>query len=405
MNQAIQAPHSKQFIALMAMLMSMIALTIDSMLPALAQIASDLNAPHPNDAQFIVGAVFLGMALGQIIYGPMSDAVGRKPAVYLGISIFIVGDLISIFATDFETMLIGRVLQGMGASSCRVVSIAMIRDQFSGRHMARVMSLIMLVFIMVPAIAPAIGQTILLFSSWPSIFIMLLCFAVSALLFLAFAQKETLIPEKRIPFSLFNIWNGIKQTLGHPTSRSYTVAGGVMFGALVGYLTSSQQLLQIRYGLGDQFALYFGLLALAIGAASFANSKLVMHIAMEKLCIIALCMIAASSLIFLTVSYFYQGLPPFPILFGYLLISFSGFGVLFGNFNTLALHALGHIAGIANSIISTIQTFISVMVGSFIGQSYNGTVMPLVTGFLLCSIVTLLLVLHVRRRHGYSDMD
>ncbi|EAT11023.1 bicyclomycin resistance protein [Oceanobacter sp. RED65] len=389
----------------MAMLMSMVALTIDSMLPALAQIAQDLNADHANDAQFIIGAVFLGMALGQMIYGPISDSFGRKPAIYLGVSIFIVGDIISLMASDFHTMLIGRVLQGMGASACRVVSLAMIRDCFSGRHMARVMSLIMLVFIMVPAIAPSIGQLILIFAEWHGIFWVLLGFSLTAVVWLALRQPETLDIEKRVPFSLANIWIGIKETINHNSSRNYTIAGGIMFGALVGYLTSSQQLLQIRYGLGDLFSVYFGLLALTIGLASFANSRLVMKINMEKLCIYALCLISVASLAFFLMSLLFKGLPPFPILFAYLMIAFSGFGILFGNFNALAVHALGHIAGVANSVISTIQTLISVLVGSIIGQLFDDTVFPLVIGFFFCSTLALVIVLRVRHKYGYSDMN
>lgn len=404
-TSTVPAKHSKEFVALMAMMMSMIALTIDSMLPALAQIAQDLNADHANDAQFIIGAVFLGMAMGQIIYGPISDSFGRKPAIYLGISIFIVGDVISLMASDFNTMLIGRVLQGVGASSCRVVSLAMIRDCFSGRHMARVMSLIMLVFIMVPAIAPSIGQLILIFAEWHGIFWVLLGFSITAVTWLAVRQPETLTLDKRVAFSFANVWVGIKETVSHNTSRNYTIAGGIMFGALVGYLTSSQQLLQIRYGLGDLFSVYFGLLALTIGIASFANSRLVMKLNMEKLCIFALCLISLTSLVFFSISLLYRGLPPFPVLFAYLMVAFSGFGILFGNFNALAVHALGHIAGVANSVISTIQTLISVLVGSLIGQLFNETVFPLVIGFFCCSTAALLIVLRVRHRYGYSDMD
>ena len=165
--------HSKEFVFLMAMLMSMVALTVDAMLPALAQIGESLNVANPNDNQLIIAAVFLGMATGQMLYGPISDAYGRKPAIYLGIIIFLIGDLISIFSQDFNTMLIGRVLQGMGAASCRVVTLAMIRDCFSGKEMAKVMSLIMLMFIMVPALAPSIGQMILWTGSWRAIFIFL----------------------------------------------------------------------------------------------------------------------------------------------------------------------------------------------------------------------------------------
>jgi DHA1 family bicyclomycin/chloramphenicol resistance-like MFS transporter len=389
----IARSNQKEFIILMAMLMSMVALTIDAMLPALLQISTSLNAESINDGQLIVGTVFLGMALGQMIYGPMSDAYGRKPAIYLGIIIFLVGDIISITSQDFNIMLLGRVIQGMGAASCRVVTLAMVRDCFEGKEMAKVMSLIMMMFIMVPAIAPAIGQGILLFSGWRSIFIFLLLFGLIAITWLAIRQKETLPESKRIPLSIHNVYSGIKETLGNTTSRNYTFAGGIMFGAFVGYLVSSQQILQIQYGLGKLFPIYFGVLALAIGTASFINSKLVMHFSLEKLCTLALAMICLLSLIFFGLTLLFDGSPSLWFLMPYFIGMFFCFGILFGNFNALAVHPLGHIAGIANSVISTVQTLISVVIGSLIGQCYDGSVQPLTIGFLLCAALTLFIVM------------
>lgn len=390
----------KEFITLMAMLMSMVALTIDAMLPALIQIGTDLNAEHANDSQLIVAAVFLGMALGQMIYGPVSDAHGRKPAIYLGMIIFLVGVLISIFSHDFNTMLIGRVLQGMGAASCRVVTLAMVRDRFDGKEMAKVMSLIMMMFIMVPAIAPAIGQGILLLSNWQSIFIFLFIYGLIAMAWMNVRLSETLPETGRIPLSWLNVYSGCKETLSNSSSRNYTFSGGIMFGAFIGYLTSSQQILQIQYGLGKWFPIYFGTLALAIGFASFLNSKLVMRFKMESLCIAALTIICLLSLIFYSLILFFNGNPSLWFFMPYLIGMFFCFGILFGNFNTLAIHPLGHIAGIANSVVSTVQTFMSVMIGSIIGQSYDGTVEPLTCGFLICAACTLLIVMHINYKQS-----
>ena len=378
--------------------MSMVALTIDAMLPALIQISTSLNAEHINDGQLIVGTVFLGMALGQMIYGPMSDAYGRKPAIYLGIIIFLIGDIISITAQDFNIMLLGRILQGMGAASCRVVTLAMIRDCFEGKEMAKVMSLIMMMFIMVPAIAPAIGQGILLFAGWRSIFIFLLVFGLIAFIWLALRQKETLLDKDRIPLSINNIYSGIKETLSTTSTRNYMISGGIMFGAFIGYLTSSQQILQIQYDLGKLFPIYFGILALAIGTSSFINSKLVMHFSLEKLCIFALAAICGLSLIFFGLTTVFDGNPSLWFFMPYLIGMFFGFGILFGNFNTLAVQPLGHIAGMANSVISTVQTLISVIIGSFIGQSYDGSVQPLTVGFLVCASLTLVIVIRVYKQ-------
>lgn len=387
-----------EFIALMAALMSMVALSIDAMLPALGIIGQDLNVANANDSQLIISSVFLGMAFGLIIYGPISDSFGRKKAIYLGVGIFLIGCLISIFAQDFEHMLIGRVLQGFGAAACRVVTIAMMRDKYDGKEMAKIMSLIMMVFIMVPALAPSVGQLILFFSDWHFIFVALFVLALASVIWLHTRQDETLAVEKRAPFSLSNIKRGMIETIKHPESRTYTLAAGIMFGAFVGYLSSSQQILQVQYGTGDLFSLYFGALALAIGFSSFANSKLVMKISMQTLCIAALAVVFSTSILFFIYAEFVNENPGLLSFMLYMLSTFFCFGILFGNFNSLAVHPLGHIAGVATSVISTVQTLISVLVGSYIGQHYDGTIIPLILGFTICSGLTLSLVVWLRMR-------
>ena len=389
---------NKEFISLMALLMSLVALTIDAMLPALSQIGDDLNVSNPNDIQLIVSTVFFGMALGLMLYGPISDSYGRKKAIYLGIGIFLVGSLISSLSTSFSMMLIGRVVQGFGAAACRVVTLAMIRDNFSGKEMGRVMSLIMVIFIMVPALAPSLGQLVLMVAEWRVIFWLIFVLALAGLLWLHFRQPETLSEENRIPFSLKNITAGIRETLSHPYTRGYTIASGLMFGAFVGYLSTAQQILQIQYQLGDLFSLYFGCLALAIGCSSFVNSHLVMRFPMEVLCLVSLSALCVISLAFYCYIEFALepslavGGPPQPPLIAFMLYLasvFFCFGVLFGNFNTLAVNPLGHIAGVATSVISSVQTLLSVGIGGLIGQYYNGTVQPLVLGFLMCGVATL----------------
>jgi len=382
--------------------MSLMALAIDAMLPALDLIGLSLGVEDPNDNQLIISSLFLGMAMGLMLYGPISDSYGRKITIYLGVSIFLIGDVISILSDDFSLMIIGRLCQGFGAAACRVITIAMIRDRFDGPKMAKVMSLIMMVFIMVPVLAPSVGQVILLFASWRAIFFLLLAFALIGVIWLHLRQPETLAIEKRLPFSLSVIGQGISETLKHPQSRTYTIAAGIMFGAFIGYLSSAQQILQIQYQLGSTFSLYFGFLALAIGMASFANSKLVMIFSMEKLCIIALTLISLLSLLFYFYASHYNGQPPLVALMSYLSLTFFCLGILFGNFNTLALHPLGHIAGVATSVISTLQTLLSVMVGYIVGQAYDGGVLPLVGGFLICGAITLLLMAYIMKVNKYS---
>ncbi|NVK37185.1 MAG: multidrug effflux MFS transporter [Gammaproteobacteria bacterium] len=392
---SVSRPSRIEFITLMAALMSMVALSIDAMLPAIGLIGQDLAVENPNDVQLIISSVFLGMAFGLIVYGPISDSFGRKNAIYLGVSIFLVGCLISIFAQDFDQMLLGRILQGFGAAACRVVTIAMMRDKYAGKEMAKIMSLIMMVFIMVPALAPSMGQLILLFADWHGIFVLLFSVALLSTIWLYLRLDETLAEDKRAPFSLSNIKLGMIETIKHPEARTYTLGAGIMFGAFVGYLSSSQQILQVQFGTGELFSVYFGALALAIGFSSFANSKLVMRFSMESLCIAALLVVLSTSLIYLGYSQLNPnaGLTSFML---YMLSTFFCFGILFGNFNSLAVHPLGHIAGVATSVISTVQTFISVFVGTYVGQHYDGTVTPLIFGFIACSSVTLTLVLWLR---------
>jgi DHA1 family bicyclomycin/chloramphenicol resistance-like MFS transporter len=382
----------------MALLMSLLALAIDSVLPALSQLGSDLQVAEGNDIQLVLSSIFFGMAFGLIFYGPISDSFGRKKTIYLGVGVFILGDLISLFAVDFNMMIIGRVIQGFGAAACRVVSLAMIRDKFEGPEMGRVMSLIVMFFIIVPAIAPSIGQGILWIGDWRAIFAFVFVVSLLSIVWLHFRQEETLIVEKRLPFTITVILHGIKETLSNKTSRNYMLASGFIFGSFIGYLSSSQQLLQVHYQLGEQFALYFGVLALAVGLSSFANSKLVMRYKMVNLCLVSLTGLLTFSAMFLAYCLLITGEPALLVLMMYLSATFFCFGILFGNLNALAVQPLGHIAGVATSVISSIQTLISVFIGGYIGYLYNGSVMPLTIGFLICALLSIILVLRAKQK-------
>jgi DHA1 family bicyclomycin/chloramphenicol resistance-like MFS transporter len=239
---------SFEFIALMAVMTSIIAFSIDAMLPALPQIAADLGVANVNDRQLVVIVLFIGLALAQIVYGPVSDTLGRKPAAYIGFSIFIVGSLLCIFAGTFEIMLIGRFLQGVGAAGPRIVSLALVRDLYSGRAMAKVMSMVMGVFIIVPVIAPSVGQVLLLVGDWRLIFVALLAEGIIGIVWFAWRQPETLREDRRAPFSLRRILRAFGEAFTHPVTLGYTVAAGLVFGAFVGYLASTQQVLGELYG-------------------------------------------------------------------------------------------------------------------------------------------------------------
>jgi len=381
--------HSNgELIALMALMISLVALSIDAMLPALGQIANDLGVRNANDRQLVISVLFLGLAVGQLIYGPVSDSVGRKPPIYIGFVVFMLGCVISIFAATFTTMLIGRFLQGVGAAGPRIVTIALVRDQYEGNDMAKTMSLIMAVFILVPAIAPGIGQGILLLAHWRVIFVVFFVLAVITLIWFAARQPETLSAHKRRPFSLSQLSSAVYETCANRTAICYTIAAGLIFGAFVGYLTTAQQILQEQYGLGTQFPLYFAVLALVIGAASYVNSHYVKRYGMKHLSWLALISLTGLSLFFVFFAYAYSGHPPLWLFMAYLSLLFFAVGILFGNFNAMAMEPLGHIAGLAAAVIATLTTLISLLFGVVIGQAYNGTVMPLVIGFAVLGVLS-----------------
>lgn len=388
MKNRNQLPSFGEFVALTALLTSLTAMSIDAMLPALNQIGLELGVQRANDNQLIVSLLFLGMAVGQILYGPLSDSVGRKPAIYLGLGLFMAGSLLALLAGSFQMLLAGRVMQGLGAAGPRIVTIALVRDQYDGRAMARVMSFVMAVFILVPVIAPLGGQFILIVAHWRAIFAVYLLLAAITMIWFAVRQPETLPAERRIPFSLGRIARAIGEILTNRIAFGYTVAAGLVFGAFLGYLSSAQQIFQELYGLGKLFPLFFAFLALGIGSASFLNARLVMRYGMRALSFWAALGVAGLSLVFLAISLALAGQPPLWSLMVYLLTSFFGIGLLFGNLNALAMEPLGHIAGVGAAVIGSLSTFMSMVLGTIIGQNYNGTVLPLVGGFALLSIAS-----------------
>ena len=379
-----------EFVALMATLTALVALSIDMVLPALPAIGASLGVERANDNQLIVSLLFLGFGLGQLFYGPLSDATGRKPAAYVGLALYTVGCLLALMARSFPLILAGRFLQGVGVAGPRTITLALVRDKFEGREMARVMSLIMGVFILVPIVAPALGQMVLAVLGWRAIFGVYLAMGLFAFVWFAARQDETLPVTRRMPFSLRRSAAAAREVLTNRRSIGYTVASGYVFGAFLGYLTSAQQILQQQYALGTQFPLYFALLAVAIGGASFLNAHLVVRYGMRALTTWSLRGICAVSIGFTAIAVIADGHPPLWMLMTYFMVSFFGIGLLFGNLNALAMQPLGHIAGTGAAIVGATSMLISLALGTWIGQSYNGTVLPLVVGFAVlsaCSIV------------------
>lgn len=390
---------TQELVALMALLMSFVALSIDAMLPALDAIQAHFAFPDPNDKQFVVSMIFAGMSAGLIFYGPLSDAFGRKPIFCLGISIFVVGTLIALFAHSYTVFLSGRFIQGLGAASSRVITTAMIRDQFSGKEMARIMSFIVIIFILVPAIAPLIGQGVLFVAGWKWIFGLFLLLAFTAGAWLVIRQPETHPVEARVLLRFSTLRRAFGETVGNKVSRGYTLASGFIFGAMVGFLSSSQQILQVKFALGDLFAFGFAGLALSVGVASYLNSRLVMRFEVERICQITLAGMGGAGLLFILLSEIAELSLGFGGTYVYLMTNLFCIGLLFPNFNTLAITPLGHIAGLAGSVISTVQNFMAVAIGTLIGQAYDGTLFPLALGFTVCSLMSLVIT-SVTVRYG-----
>lgn len=365
----------------MALMMSLVAMSIDAMLPALSTIGADLGSQGENAPQLIVTMIFLGLAAGQLIFGPLSDSVGRKPAIYLGYAVFAAGTLLCIFAVTFPMMLLGRLLQGIGISAPRSVCLALIRDQYEGRAMAQVMSFISVIFILVPIVAPSFGQAILLVSDWRAIFAALLCQGVVSLLWFGLRQPETLPPARRAPLSLTRVKWGLREVLTNRVALAYTLMAGLVSGAFQGYLTSAQQVFQFQYELGALFPVIFAVNAIAIGLASFTNGRLVMRHGMRALSRIALVTLCALSVLFVVVALLTAGHPPLWLFMLYLLPTFFCVGLLFGNMNALAMEPLGHIAGLGAAVVGSLSTLLATPLGMAIGQAYSGSITPLVLGF------------------------
>lgn len=386
-----------EFTLLTALLMSVVAISIDALLPALGFIRADIPLDHPNQAQYLISAIFLGMAFGQLVCGPLSDATGRKKVLYMGIALYLLGSVICFFAEDISGLLLGRFIQGLGVSGPYVSAISIVRDKYVGRDMARIMSLVMLIFIMVPAIAPSLGQAVLLVSSWRYIFVLYIVYALIIGIWIFVRLEETLPAEKRIPLTLGGFAAGFKEVITNPITMSYTLCMGLFFGSFMGYLNSSQQIFQVLYGTGKLFTVYFGVLALLFGVASLVNSRFVGKWGMDLIASWATKGIVVSSGLFLLLHAFVA--PNLPAFLAYAAVLFFCFGLVFGNINAMAMEPMGHVAGIASAVIGAVSSLLSMTLGTWIGQMFNNTLIPMTCGFLvLCSLAYLVMLLARSRK-------
>uniref|UniRef100_A6VVW1 Bcr/CflA family efflux transporter n=1 Tax=Marinomonas sp. (strain MWYL1) TaxID=400668 RepID=A6VVW1_MARMS len=372
---------AKEFTLLVALLMSITAISIDALLPALGIIGNELGAVTANQPQLLISMLFLGLAMGQLICGPLSDALGRRPILFGGFTLYLIGTVVCYQADSLEMLMLGRFIQGLGVAGPYISAISLVRDLYHGAQMARIMSLVMMIFVLVPAIAPTLGQAIMFVDDWRGIFEMYLVYAVLLIVWIGLRLKETLPKSNRIPFSKKGFYEGFKEVITNRITASYTICMGLFFGSFIGYLNSSQQIFQVQFKTGNLFALYFGLLALVLGFSSLINSRIVekygaKYIAFRAICLVVIASIAFFSLhAFVTISLW--------MFLVYATVLFFCFGLLFGNVNSLAMEPMGHVAGIASAVIGSVSSIMSMSIGTVIGQMYNNTLMPISGGFVI----------------------
>ncbi|WP_045230559.1 multidrug effflux MFS transporter [Agrobacterium rubi] len=378
-----------EFIALAAALMALNALAIDIMLPGLQEIGASLGVDNENHRQYVISAYLIGFGISQLFYGPIADRFGRRKPMLFGLGIYIISSIAVIFVPSFAGLLVLRFIQGIGSAATRVITISIVRDIYGGRQMAEVMSLIMMVFMVVPVIAPGTGQIVLFFGDWHLIFGFMAGIAAIVTVWMYLRLPETLHAEDVRPLTVSSVLAGFKIVLTNRVALCYTIASTIIFGALFGFINSAEQVYKGIYGLGPWFAAAFAGVALS----SFLNSRLVGRFGMRKLSHGSLIGFICITLVWLVL----QIVGPQPMPFFLFILMFAlamfQFGLIGSNFNSLAMEPLGHVAGTASSVIGFMSTIGGSLIGAAIGQAFNGTALPMVAGFFVVSVLGLVFVL------------
>lgn len=388
-------PSFAEFVAMMATLMALTALSIDVMLPALPHIRDEFGLTDPNRMQLVVTAYVGGFALGQVFAGPLSDAFGRRPVLLGGLAVYALAAFGCVVAGSFHALLAARLLQGLANAAPRIVAIAVIRDLYGGRRMAEVMSFVMMVFIVVPVIAPTVGSGIMLAGTWHTIFIALCLIAVAAMIWTGLRLPETR-PAETEEVSVRWLAAAFREAATTRMTIGYTLATGVVFGGLMGYISSAQQIFVDVYELGAWFPPVFGAAAAALAVSSFINSRLVMQLGMRRISHAALLGFVAVALVQLALAAA-MGRPPLWLFVPLLALNLFFFGLLMPNFNAIAMEPMGRIAGTASSFVGAVTTALGAMLGLVIGQFFDGTVLPLVAGFAVFGLGGLAILLVTER--------
>ncbi len=393
----LQGMGKVEFISLMAMLMAVNSMAIDVMLPALQQIGAALGISSENHRQYVISAYLLGFSVAQLFFGPLSDRFGRKVPIFCGLIIYIASAMACVFVPSFGALLFFRALQGIGSAATRVIAISIVRDVYGGRQMAEAMSLIMMVFMIVPVIAPGTGQVVMLFGDWRLIFIFMALMATSVAIWMYLRLPETMDPADRRPFTIVSVARAFKIVLTNRVAFCYALASAFIFGAMFGFINSAQQIYVEIYHLGVWFPLAFSVVAITMSFSSFMNSRFVGRFGMRRLSHGALLAFMAINGVWLLLTLFGPQPTPFVLYLVLFSLAMFQFGWIGSNFNSLAMEPLGHVAGTASSVLGFMGTAGGGIIGAVIGQAYNGTTLPLVTGFFVLSLIGLVFVLIAER--------
>jgi DHA1 family bicyclomycin/chloramphenicol resistance-like MFS transporter len=392
-----------EFIALIALNMSLTALAVDVMLPALPAIGEALGVVNPNHRQVVVTSYLLGFAVGHFIYGPISDRFGRRGPLLVGLSVGVAASFFCVYATSFDGLLAARVVQGLGFAASRVIATAIVRDCYSGRQMAQVMSLLMSIFIIVPVVAPGIGEVLMALGDWTWTFYAVLFNAMILLVWSALRLTETRAPEHRLPLSVARLGGAFGQILANRRTLGYGVASGILLGVMMGYINSAQQIFVGIYDLGHLFPVAFGAVVLTMSLASFINGRLVGRHGMRRLSHSATLIYIAAGCGFALIAA--VGSPPLHVF----LLFMGGLSFLFGlmmsNFNAIAMEPQGRIAGTASSFLGAFSIGCGATLGWVIGQAYDDTVLPLAIGAVVLGASALLAILFAERGRLFAHHD
>jgi DHA1 family bicyclomycin/chloramphenicol resistance-like MFS transporter len=381
----------RMFVLFVAAIMAMNAISIDSMLPALPEIGNSLGITEANKTQWVITAYLLGFGGAQIIYGPLADRFGRKPVLLFGIALYTAASLWAAFSTSLEAMMAARVIQGVGAAATRVLAVTIVRDCYSGATMARVMSLTFIVFLAAPIIAPSLGQVVMLFVSWHWIFGLLAIYGIATLIWGARKLPETLHPEDRMPLSLKAVGNALWLTVTTRQTIFYTLAVTLIFGALFGFINSIQQIFDETFDAVDLFPAIFAAIAAFMAVSSFVNSRVVEKLGTRFVSHTALIGFTGFAAVHMISAYLgHENMVSFALVQGGQMFCF---GLIVSNFNSMAMEPMGHIAGTASSVQGFISTTGGALLGFLVGQQFDGTTLPLGTGFFVFAALAIVCAL------------